>query len=106
MSARFRRSSSPPTSARKSVAAAPYAISLAQEYQAKLTLLHVLPEPQAGDLRVTTEQLARAAEIRLRELVPAGCDLWCEPHCIVAYGVPANQILLAAEERKASLIVL
>jgi nucleotide-binding universal stress UspA family protein len=86
-------------------AAAPYAISLAQEYQAHLTLLHVIDKPRTGDL-VTSEQLAAATERRLRQIVPPESELWCEPHCIVGQGAAADEILTIANHRKADLIIL
>jgi nucleotide-binding universal stress UspA family protein len=86
-------------------AAAAYAISLAQEYQAHLTLLHVINEPKTGDL-VTSEQLAAATERRLRQIVPPESELWCEPHCIVGQGAAADEILTVANHRKADLIIL
>jgi len=89
----------------ESLAAAPYAISLAQEYQANLTLLHVIAAPKSGDL-VTTEQLQNSTERRLHELVPAGSELWCKPHCIVGQGPAADEIVSIAAQRNADLIVL
>jgi nucleotide-binding universal stress UspA family protein len=86
-------------------AAAAYAISLAQEYQAHLTLLHVIGEPKTGDL-VTSEQLAAATERRLWQIVPPESELWCEPHCIVGQGAAADEILTIANHRKADLIIL
>jgi hypothetical protein len=52
----------------ESLAAAPYAISLAQEHQAHLSLLHVLERPHVGavDLESNSDFLVR----RLQELVP------------------------------------
>ena len=50
-------------------AAAAYAISLAQEFQAELTLLHVLPEPQVGDF-VVPQDLLEASKRRLAHLMP------------------------------------
>jgi len=53
----------------ESVAAAPYAISLAQQHQAQLSLLHVLERPQVGtvDLESNSDFLVR----RLQELMPS-----------------------------------
>jgi len=89
----------------ESMAAAPYAISLAQEYQAQLTLLHVISEAKNTDL-VTSRQLAAATERRLRQIVPPESEFWCEPHCIVGEGVAADEILTVADHRKAGLIIL
>ena len=78
-----------------------YALSLAQEHQAELTLLHVVEHaPEAGRPAVPTivEQL--------EALVPPDAELWCTPACTVEFGSPADGILKAAEEHKADLIVL
>ena len=88
-----------------SAGAAAYAISLAQEFQARLTLLHVIAEDKAGDL-VDAAKLAGSAGRLLRMLVPAEVELWCEPHFAVEYGPIAEKILEVAKERKAELIVL
>lgn len=89
----------------ESVAAAPYAISLAQEYQAYLTLLHVLAEPKAGDL-VHPSELARSSAQLLRNLVPAEAELWCVPEYLVERGVADEKILEVAAQSKVDLIVL
>ncbi|HZP32159.1 MAG TPA: universal stress protein [Candidatus Acidoferrales bacterium] len=85
--------------------AAPYAVSLAQEYQASLTLLHVITEPRTGDL-VQPHDLIASTERRLRELVPPEAELWCEPRFEVEQGSPADTILDVARLRKADLIVM
>jgi nucleotide-binding universal stress UspA family protein len=89
----------------ESVAAAPYAISLAQEYQTYLTLLHVLAEPKAGDL-VHPSELTTSSTQLLRNLVPPGAELWCVPEYVVERGAAAEKILEVAAQSKADLIVL
>jgi nucleotide-binding universal stress UspA family protein len=89
----------------ESMAAAPYAFSLAQEYQARLTLLHVIERPQAGELVVSTD-LMPASERLLHNLVPPEAELWCEPKCVVERGDSAEKILDVAERTRADLIVL
>jgi nucleotide-binding universal stress UspA family protein len=85
--------------------AAAYAVALAQEHQAHLTLLHVIEHPKIGEL-VRPHELEAAALDRLRGLVPRGAELWCEPRAIVRQGGPAEEILEAAENEQADLIVL
>jgi nucleotide-binding universal stress UspA family protein len=89
----------------ESLAAAPYAISLAQEFQANLTLLHVIEEPKVGEL-VRAEELEAASGSRLRELVGPEVELWCTPHFEVERGPAAERILDVAQRRHADLIVL
>jgi nucleotide-binding universal stress UspA family protein len=85
--------------------AAPYAISLAQENQAHLVLLHVIEDPKAGEL-VQPEQVAESMEHKLRQLVPQEAELWCEPVCLVEQGESVEKILDVAKRRHADLIVL
>jgi nucleotide-binding universal stress UspA family protein len=89
----------------EAAAAAPYAVSLAQEYQAGLTLLHVIADPRTGDL-VQPQELLASAERRLREVVPPEAQLWCEPRFEVDQGPAADTILDVANWRKADLIVI
>jgi nucleotide-binding universal stress UspA family protein len=89
----------------ESMAAAPYAISLAQEHQAQLSLLHVVQHPN-GTSRKDPEHSAAHLLHRLHGLVPPEAELWCHPKCFVEYGEPAARILEAAEQRHADLIVL
>ena len=86
-------------------AAAKYAISLAQENQARLTILNVQPTAKAGEL-VQSEHYATATLRRLQELVPPEAQLWCEPYCMVEQGDPAEKILDVAARYRADLIVL
>ncbi|MGA7854238.1 MAG: universal stress protein [Candidatus Acidiferrales bacterium] len=80
----------------ESLAAAPYAVSLAQEHRAQLILLHVIDD--GGDVPTMLQTL--------RQLVPFGADLRCEPTCVVERGAPACKILEVAEGHGAGLIVL
>ena len=80
-------------------------MSLAQEFQAHLTLLHVIPEERPGDLILPGEQ-TESSERRLHELVPAEAELWCVPQFAVEEGPVAEKILEVAKKRNADLIVL
>jgi nucleotide-binding universal stress UspA family protein len=96
----------------ESVHGLPYAISLAEQNQARLTLLHVapepgvvLPEPEPGMLPVLTrEEVAASTEKQLRTLIPEANQLWHEPEYWVHFGSPAETIVRAAET--ADMIVL
>lgn len=85
--------------------AAAYAISIAQEHQAGLTLLHVIERPKAGELAHGSEFVSATMEL-LRDLVPPEAELWCKPQHIVEYGSPAESILKVANQKHAHLIVL
>ena len=87
------------------MAAAPYAISLAQEYQAHLTLLHVITPQRTGDL-VAPRELTASSERLLRNVVPPEAELWCEPQYVVEEGDPTTKILKTTQHKGADLIVL
>ena len=87
----------------ESLAAAPFATSLAQEFQARLTLLHVI-EGYAGVYRAPGP--IEFALQRLEKLVPEEASLWCSPEPVVESGSPAECILQKAAESEADLIVL
>jgi nucleotide-binding universal stress UspA family protein len=89
----------------ESIAAAPFAISLAQEYQAYLTLLHVVEEPKANELVQPSDLTASSAQL-LHNLVPADAELWCVPQYVVERGDAGERILDVATRSKTDLIVL
>jgi nucleotide-binding universal stress UspA family protein len=86
-------------------AAAAYAVSLAQEFQARLTLLHVVPEPKPGDL-VSWFDVRESSKQLLRNLVPPEAEAWCKPEYFVERGEAAERILDLANLRAVDLIVL
>jgi len=88
-----------------SPAAAAYAVSLAQEFEARLILLHVIAEPKAGEL-VSAHNVTQAAKDLLRKLVPAEAEARCKPEFFVERGSPADRILELAHLRESGLIVL
>ena len=85
--------------------AAHYAMSLAEENQARLILLHVINGPKQG---YGNSRTLSAAEVmhQLHEIVPQEAELWCRPEPVVEYGDPAKMVLHAAKNRGADLIVL
>lgn len=83
----------------ESLAAAPYALSLAEENQARLYLLHVTAVPVSTAVQ---EEVAG----RLRDLVPPNAELSCAPKAFVDFGDPADKITDLAEELMVDLIVL
>jgi nucleotide-binding universal stress UspA family protein len=87
-------------------AAAPYVISMAEEHQAKLLLLHVMRNPDCKTSERKTQDSVANVMHQLYETVPEAADLWCRPEATVRFGNPADRILEAAEEHEADLIVL
>ena len=85
--------------------AAAYALSLAQEHRARLTLLHAVEE-------ASQSSQANAAILRtyftrlLEEFVPAEAGLWCDPEYVVEIGEASDTILKFAADRLADMIVL
>jgi nucleotide-binding universal stress UspA family protein len=91
--------------AHESQSVAAYAVSLAQEYQARLTLLHVAPEPKPGEL-VSWSDVQESSKQMLRKFVPVEAEAWCKPEYFVERGKPAERILELANLRDVDLIVL
>ena len=89
----------------ESLEGARYALSLAQEFQARLTLLHVVEgfEPTLLDERA---QIAKPYKLWLGKLVPDEARLWCELEFAVEFGRPAERILQVAWENHADLLLV
>jgi nucleotide-binding universal stress UspA family protein len=85
--------------------AAPYAVSLAQENQAHLVLLHVIEDSKAGDL-VDGPEVVNLKERKLQKLVTEQAGMWCDPTYVVEQGPAAEKILDVAKRRHTDLIVL
>ena len=96
-----------------------YAMSLAQEANAKLTVLHVVEVPVevsadfhegAPTVPVTLAEYAAAAEIkrreRLEQLVPDAVRAFCTVETALATGKPYREILRVASEQHSDLIVI
>jgi len=90
-----------------------YALSLAKEGDAHLTLLHVVEAAleEAGDtaafaLSEYRHFLKRNALERLQSAVPKEAREWCEPEFIVASGRSYRHILDVAEKQDTDLIVM
>jgi nucleotide-binding universal stress UspA family protein len=91
-----------------------YALSLAQEADAALTLAHVLefmPEEEMPDLpgfdvREYAASIAASARERLAAAVPADARTYCEIQEVVATGRPWREILRLARDGAADLIVM
>src|ERR1700751_3764164 len=85
-----------------SLKALPYALSLAEENQASLTLLPVLPlVPMQQEI-----YLSGGTEKRLEALVPPDAKDWCQVSAVVSFEFPAEGILHLANIQSADLIVM
>ena len=86
-----------------------YGLSIAQEHQAELHLLHVLPprllnEPEIAWYPVKGESAYHTAALRLQRVVPADVHLWCSVTTAVSEGNPYREILNYAETNEINLI--
>lgn len=90
----------------ESLRALPYAISFAEENNARLILLHVIEV--WGQRKEGNKQGLTVAEAmhQLHEIIPPEAALWCRPETVVEHGEPAARILEVAKQKKADLIVL
>src|SRR5271166_5328581 len=92
----------------ESLAALPFAISLAEEDQAQLILLHVVDQPAAGVFDMPAVKASWMQ--RLKALVPEGAELWCDVQCLVEFNRqfarPEERILEIASAQAADLLVL
>jgi nucleotide-binding universal stress UspA family protein len=99
-----------------SLGALEYAISLAEEADGHLTLLHAIEMPPelrehmsvTGEFDVDAIRACAEARClqRLRELVPPSVRTYCTVETVVREGAAYRQILQVAEERKTDLIVM
>lgn len=88
-----------------------YALTLAQQYQADLHLLHVLPapiidQPEVAWVGAETNSPYHQAARRLQEAVPAEVHLWSNIIHAVQYGQPYGEILTYAEKNEIGLIAI
>jgi nucleotide-binding universal stress UspA family protein len=86
-----------------------YGLSLAQEYQAELHLVHVLPpsaftEPEINWYPANIENAYHRAARGLQESVPPEAYLWCKVVHTVSEGQPYREILSYAEKNQIDLI--
>lgn len=89
-----------------------YGVSLAQECQAELHLLHVISdletteEPEVAWSSADRESSYQIAARRLQQTIPKEVFLWCNIIAAVRCGQPANEILAYAKEHEIDLICM
>jgi nucleotide-binding universal stress UspA family protein len=86
-----------------------YGLSLAQEYQAELHLLHGMLSSYAPALAYSpsgSESLFYQAARRRAHAVPSEALLWCEVKQVISEGQPYREILTYAEEQEIDLICM
>jgi nucleotide-binding universal stress UspA family protein len=85
--------------------AAACAVSLALESEARLTIMHVIPEQQAGDL-VSPSDVSDSVKELLRDTVPIEARGWCNVEYLVKCGKAAEQVLETAQHKHSDLIII
>ena len=86
-----------------------FGLSIAQDHQAELHLLHVLPprsvnEPEIAWYPIKGESTYHTAARRLQRVVPAEVHLWCDVKTAVSEGNAYREILNYAEKNEIDLI--
>ena len=86
-----------------------YGVSIAQEHQAELHLLHVLPPRSLNDPEIAWDPVKgksayHTAACRLQRVVPEEVHLWCGVKTAVSEGNPYREILNYAEKNEIDLI--
>lgn len=102
-----------------SIRALEYALSLAQESDARLTIVHVIADdietPDIHDASITDDSLSLGeyrrrreddARERLAQLIPDSASTYCSLDTMMVRGRPSSEILRIAGERESDLIVL
>jgi nucleotide-binding universal stress UspA family protein len=89
-----------------SVNALGYAFSIAQECQARVTLLHVVGNLAPEAAPELTPAAVKSARARLEELIPAGVRDWCDVRTRVEVGEPDKTIIKLVESEKPGLLVM
>lgn len=87
-----------------------YGLSLAQEYQTELHLLHVLAKAEKGEPERAwfeqTESAYTTAARKLMRAVPGEAYLWCRIFSAVSWGKPYEEVLAYAKKHEIDLICL
>lgn len=82
--------------------AAIYALSLAQEFRARVSLCHVHDGRTAP---WNKEDIQRYFERALGKHIAPSVKDWCDPECVVAFGDVDTQIRLLMKQRRPDLII-
>jgi nucleotide-binding universal stress UspA family protein len=85
-----------------------YGLSLAQEYQTEVHLLHVLATngDDGSEIARTPFVPEDAYRRAMFQAMPQGTDLWCDVNTVVRKGRPYQEVLSYAEENRIDLICM
>jgi nucleotide-binding universal stress UspA family protein len=82
----------------------PYALALASQWNAQLTLLHVLPEESCRYR--DRSSILRFAMDELQKLLPGDANVFCKPEFAVDAGEAGEQIVRFASREQSDVIVM
>jgi nucleotide-binding universal stress UspA family protein len=83
-----------------------WSVSLADKYDADITLLHVTDFIRGGVPPLYHDSLIQGIEVEMRKLLPSDASEKCNIATRVEFGVPFRVILTIAEQENFDLIVL
>lgn len=89
-----------------SIAAVPFALSLARETQSGLVLVHVMPRPTPRRESPKPEYSVAEAFQKIHDTIGSAEGIRGIPEAVVEFGEPGERIVAAAGERRADLIVM
>jgi nucleotide-binding universal stress UspA family protein len=110
----FKRLLCPVDFSEPSISALEYALSIAQESDGRLTVLHVFDWPTHDELSLEgvldvpafRRQREDEARHRLATLIPEDARNWCAPEPTLRHGKPYREILAVAETEHIDLVVM
>jgi len=83
-----------------------YGLSLAQEFQAQLFLVHVIKPTEYDEKREKIDELRGRLESQLHWMVPEESRNWCTPNIALLDGEPCRELMKYAKEQEIDMIVL
>lgn len=88
-----------------------YALSLAQEYQAEVHLVHVIgsvreDQPEVAWTDTGVDSPYKDVAARLQQVVPKEVFLWCKVINAVRSGRPADEIIAYAKEKEIDIVCM
>jgi len=83
-----------------------WALSIAENYDSEITVLHVTDFVMGGVSHLYRDSLLQGIDLEMRKLLPSDASQKCKIATRVEFGIPFRVILTIAEQEKSDLIVL
>jgi nucleotide-binding universal stress UspA family protein len=83
-----------------------YGLSIAQEHESEVTLLHVVHDVSADLSGKYRDSLINGVRKQLADMIPTGATNWCNIATLVEAGVPYRIILRTIEDLNVDLLVM